>query len=209
MENLKSQTLKIMELTQGNICDHCLGRLFYQEVSGENNSERGNYVKKLLNSAGHLTEKNAPCYLCGDIFDNLEETLEKIINRISSPPVEFSTFLVGCRLNQEILNKEKILQEEIGIESESIKKEINRELGKQLEALWEREVDFDNPNLVIMVDFTTDKINLQINPLFLEGRYRKLIRGIPQTRWPCKKCKGKGCERCNFTGGRTDSKGSS
>ena len=43
-------------------------------------------------------------------------------------------------------------------------------------------------------------IRIQINPIFIEGRYRKLIRGIPQTKWPCRKCKGKGCEECNFTG---------
>ena len=114
--------------------------------------------------------------------------------------IEFSTFLVGCRLPKEILEKEKIIHETIGFESESIKKEINRELGKELEHLLDKEVDFDNPNMVMMMDFTKDKVNLQINPLFLEGRYRKLIRGIPQTRWPCRKCKGKGCEECNFTG---------
>jgi tRNA pseudouridine synthase 10 len=53
-----------------------------------------------------------------------------------------------------------------------------------------------------MVDFKKEvpSIHIQINPLFIEGRYRKLIRGIPQTKWPCRKCKGKGCESCNFTG---------
>jgi tRNA pseudouridine synthase 10 len=61
-------------------------------------------------------------------------------------------------------------------------------------------VEFDNPNLVVMMDFTTDEVEIQINPLFLEGRYRKLIRGIPQTRWPCRKCRGRGCEKCNYTG---------
>ncbi|MBU0497148.1 MAG: tRNA pseudouridine(54/55) synthase Pus10, partial [Candidatus Thermoplasmatota archaeon] len=32
------------------------------------------------------------------------------------------------------------------------------------------------------------------------GRYRKYQRGIPQTRWPCRVCRGKGCQRCNNTG---------
>jgi tRNA pseudouridine synthase 10 len=53
---------------------------------------------------------------------------------------------------------------------------------------------------VIMMDFANNRVDFQINPLFIEGRYRKLIRGIPQTRWPCRKCRGKGCERCDFTG---------
>ena len=51
-----------------------------------------------------------------------------------------------------------------------------------------------------MMDFATDNVKIQINPLFIEGRYRKLIRGIPQTRWPCRKCKGRGCKICDFTG---------
>jgi len=41
---------------------------------------------------------------------------------------------------------------------------------------------------------------LRISSLYIYGRYRKLIRGIPQTEWPCRKCKGRGCEGCNFTG---------
>ena len=82
--------------------------------------------------------------------------------------------------------------------SESIK-EINRELGKALALNMNKEVEFENPNLVVMMDYTTGKVDLQINPLFIEGRYRKLIRGIPQTRWPCRKC-SKGCKFCDFTG---------
>ncbi|MEM2990083.1 MAG: tRNA pseudouridine(54/55) synthase Pus10, partial [Halobacteria archaeon] len=27
-----------------------------------------------------------------------------------------------------------------------------------------------------------------------------LVRGIPQTHWPCRSCRGLGCERCKFTG---------
>ncbi|MEN6290561.1 MAG: tRNA pseudouridine(54/55) synthase Pus10, partial [Methanobacterium sp.] len=50
------------------------------------------------------------------------------------------------------------------------------------------------------VDFVKDDIDIQINPIFIEGRYRKLVRGIPQTKWPCGKCRGKGCPSCNYTG---------
>ena len=28
----------------------------------------------------------------------------------------------------------------------------------------------------------------------------KLERGIPQTHWNCRTCKGRGCERCEYTG---------
>jgi len=206
MENTKDQALKIMTITQGDICNRCLGRNFYPKVSGKDNQERGSYIRNMLTSTQDISDKdklyqkNDSCYVCGDLFLDLEDTLKKIITIINESKVEFSTFLVGCRLPDEILEKEKILHVEIGFEGESIKKEINRELGKELSLQLSKEVEFDNPNLVVMMDFSQDKVELQINPLFLEGRYRKLIRGIPQTRWPCRKCKGRGCERCDFTG---------
>ncbi|MFX1369267.1 MAG: tRNA pseudouridine(54/55) synthase Pus10, partial [Promethearchaeota archaeon] len=35
---------------------------------------------------------------------------------------------------------------------------------------------------------------------FISGMYRKLMRGIPQSRWDCGNCRGKGCDKCNQTG---------
>jgi len=200
MKNIKEQAQKIIKISHGNICNRCLGRNFYPQVSGNDNQERGAYLKDVLSEDEEMPEKSEACYVCGDIFLDLENILEKIINTIHNSQVEFTTFLVGCRLPDEILEKEKDIQEKTGFNGDIIKKEINRELGKELELRLEREVDFDNPNLVIMMDFTSNQVELQINPLFIEGRYRKLIRGIPQTRWPCRKCRGKGCEKCDFTG---------
>lgn len=36
--------------------------------------------------------------------------------------------------------------------------------------------------------------------VFFEGRYRKLVRDLPQTVFYCPVCKGKGCERCEGFG---------
>jgi len=43
-------------------------------------------------------------------------------------------------------------------------------------------------------------VNLQISSLYIYGRYKKYKRDLPQTKWFCKICKGKGCKRCNYTG---------
>ncbi|HOI40858.1 MAG TPA: tRNA pseudouridine(54/55) synthase Pus10 [Methanobacterium sp.] len=200
MENIKDQAIEIIKITEGNICDRCLGRNFYPKISGKDNRERGHKLKIALSTEEDLPEKSNECYICGDIFETLKNKLEKIIDEINNSKIEFSNFLVGCRLPEEILDKEKIIWNKTGFKSESIKKEINREFGKALAIHLNKEVEFDNPNMVVMMDYITDKVKLQINPLFLEGRYRKLIRGIPQTRWPCRKCRGKGCDFCDFTG---------
>jgi tRNA pseudouridine synthase 10 len=45
-----------------------------------------------------------------------------------------------------------------------------------------------------------EQVRLQVNPLFVGGRYRKLVRNIPQSKWFCSSCRGKGCEKCGGTG---------
>ena len=204
MENIKNQALKIFEICEGNLCNRCLGRIFYPVVTGSNNQERGELIKQILKDEYQISEEKNSCYLCNNIFFNIEESLiDHVLGKIKYSGIEFSTFLIGCRLPQEMMNREKKIQEIIEIDNgtkDTIKKEINRTLGKELSLRLLKEVDFNNPNLVVMIDFILNEVILQINPLFIEGRYRKLIRGIPQTRWPCRNCKGTGCERCNFTG---------
>ncbi len=198
---ITEKALKIMEITDWNLCNHCLGRKFSKIVEGPDNKYRGEYVRQILNE----TNKNAltanSCYICGNIFDSVENGLiGKIISKIKEENIEFSTFLVGCRVLPEILSKEEEIHKNMELDVENIKKEINREVGKKLYSVFGKEVEFENPNVVIMVDFVNDNIDIQINPLFIEGRYRKLVRGIPQTKWPCGKCRGRGCPSCNFTG---------
>lgn len=200
-QQITEKALKIMGMAGGNLCDHCLGREFSKIIDGPDNRYRGEYVRQILNetNSGVLTADS--CYICGNIFDNVENGLiDKIIDKINHENIEFSTFLVGCRVSPEILDKEEEIQESLELDVESIKKEINREVGTKLYFALNREVEFENPNIVIMVDFVNENIDIQINPIFIEGRYRKLVRGIPQTKWPCGKCRGKGCPSCNYTG---------
>ena len=193
--------LKIMEMAEGNLCNHCLGRNFSKIVEGPDNKYRGEYVREILNKTNGTVLNTDSCHICGNIFDDVEnKVIDKIINKINQENIEFSTFLIGCRVSPEILSKEEEIHKSLELDVENIKKEINRETGKKLCSILDKEVEFENPNIVIMVDFANDDINIQLNPIFIEGRYRKLVRGIPQTKWPCGKCRGKGCPSCNYTG---------
>jgi tRNA pseudouridine synthase 10 len=60
----------------------------------------------------------------------------------------------------------------------------------------------ERPEVMLLLDTLTLGVNADVRALFLYGRYRKLARGIPQTRWPCRACRGRdgGCESCNGTG---------
>lgn len=195
------KAIQIMEISKWSLCDHCLGRNFSKIVEGPDNRYRGEYVRKILDKDYNNKLNSDSCYICSNLFDIVENNIvDRIMDKINHGKIEFETFLVGCRVLPEILKKEENIHESLKLDVENIKKELNREIGKRLESNFNKEVDFDSPNIVIMVDFVNDDIDIQINPIFIEGRYRKLVRGIPQTKWPCRKCRGKGCLDCDYTG---------
>ncbi|MBI5679551.1 MAG: tRNA pseudouridine(54/55) synthase Pus10 [Methanobacterium sp.] len=198
---ITKKAVQVMEIAQWKLCDHCLGRNFSKIVKGPDNKYRGEYVRKIVNKDHNNKLNTDSCYICSNIFDIVENNIiDRIMDKINQEKIEFETFLVGCSVLPEVLQKEENMHELLELDVENIKKEINREIGKKLESNFNKEVDFDSPNIVIMVDFVEDNIDIQINPLFIEGRYRKLVRGIPQTKWPCRKCRGKGCPSCDYTG---------
>lgn len=121
--------------------------------------------------------------------------------KAASEPFEFSTFLVGTKIDAETIEREEAFWTEVGAkETESIKSEMNREIGKLLEPMLQKSVDFTNPDMVFLIDTRFDKVDLDVAPLFVYGRYRKFSRELPQTRWPCGECRGKGCQHCGGKG---------
>jgi tRNA pseudouridine synthase 10 len=139
------------------------------------------------------------CCICGGLFAEVEKFAELCVK--ASDGYEFATFLVGTKVDAEVIELEEQFWAEVGAaESESIKAELNREIGKLLEVKLAKQVDFANPDMVFLVDTRFDKITLDVSPSFMYGRYRKFSREIPQTRWPCRECRGKGCPRCNGKG---------
>ena len=189
---------ELLELTEGNICNHCLGRKLSSLVKGEDNLDRAEKISEELN----INQNDADCVICGNIFDRIDDELfGKIYNKIEHLGVEFDTFLVGTSLDKAIKQKDDEISDSLDVVVEPIKKELNRIIGSEIENNSDKEVSFEKQDIVINVDIRKKtKVRLQINPLFIEGKYNKYLRGIPQTKWPCTKCKGRGCDECNGTG---------
>ncbi|MFX0080812.1 MAG: tRNA pseudouridine(54/55) synthase Pus10 [Candidatus Hodarchaeota archaeon] len=148
-----------------------------------------------------LRDEHQPCYLCNDIFLKIERYERKAIEDLEG--IEFNNFLVGSTPDSQIINKEDKFKSEFNIlEAESFKSHFNRVIGKLLMDKLNKFPEFDNPEVLIVffIGFESFSIKLILRSLFIFGRYNKLLRGIPQTHWFCKNCKGKGCEECNFTG---------
>ena len=178
--------------------------------------ELGSHVIRLLagngmfDSARAIAEKNGidyetqdTCYLCTidgkSVFDRIPLVAERIVGLAKD--VEFETFLVGSVPPPLLAERQDELSAIHSImHAETLKSHFNRELGIQLHELLQKPVDFMKPDVVFVYSMESDELEVKINPVFIYGRYRKLVRGIPQSRWDCKKCRGRGCDECNGTG---------
>ena len=183
----------------GPICDECLGRAFAKLGHGLANAERGQALRTLL-SMHDVQGKSGTCWVCGGVFEHVEEWARRAL--AMSEQTEFDTYLFGIKPSPRIIQGERVYVERFPTDTyEPLKHAFNREVGKAFEMLaGHTTVDLSYPHLSFVIDLSADSIDLKVRSLYVYGRYRKLVRGIPQTRWPCRKCKGKGCVACNFTG---------
>ena len=186
------------------LCNHCLGRLFASVSRGLSNDQRGALVRSSLPDAPQPPANMSDCHVCRGLFLELEKFAE--LSAKASMDYEFSSFLVGTKIDTELTEREEVFWAEVGAKDmESIKSEMNREIGKLLERKLQKTVDFANPDVVFLIDTRFDRIVLDVAPLFVYGRYRKFSRELPQTRWICRECRGKGCPRCGGKGRMYDS----
>ena len=148
-----------------------------------------------------IPSKNLPkaCFLCEDKFEIVDELAKKALEKLKN--YEYSNFLVGIELPVAVEEREDEFKAEFEVSyGENMRNEFGRVIGKKIAEYSGKTVEYKKPEIVVLVNPLEEKIRLQINPLYIAGRYRKLVRGIPQSKWFCTNCRGKGCEKCNWTG---------
>lgn len=197
----------VLVLREGYVCDHCLGRQFAQLLHGYGNQERGAAVRLwlacLLDAGAILdvapanfsevglrralrTGEAGPCSVCSDFFQTVDQWVLRCINALDG--IEFNTFRVGTRLSTTLAQREEVLWARAGEEwSEPLKAEINRILGMALEERLTATADYRDPEMILTIDLERNRVKVETKPLFVYGRYQKLARGIPQTKWPSRK----------------------
>jgi tRNA pseudouridine synthase 10 len=139
------------------------------------------------------------CFLCDNRFAHIEDIVHKAFEQIA--PYEYENFLVGVELPVSVEEREDEFKATFNVSyGEGIKHEFGRLIGKQLEAHTGKGVEFRRPDIMLIVNPFRETYRLQVNPLFVAGRYRKLVRTIPQSKWFCSSCRGRGCSKCGGTG---------
>ncbi|MCK4245891.1 tRNA pseudouridine(54/55) synthase Pus10 [Candidatus Bipolaricaulota bacterium] len=183
----------------GAICDECLGRAFAQLGHGLANSERGKSLRIILSMLG-IGDKAGSCWICEGFLRDVDSWASRAVALSSG--IKFDSYLFGVKLSPRLIEMERLFSERFCTNrAESLKHAINRRIGKAFEAqVAHGTLDIEKPHLSFVIDLVRNTIELRVLSLFIYGRYQKLTRGIPQTRWPCRHCRGKGCDHCNFTG---------
>jgi tRNA pseudouridine synthase 10 len=127
------------------------------------------------------------------IPDEMIEAFARAVLRLRAE-YEFGTFWLGTRVAGPVTQEEAL----------AIKQEVNRRVGQCVERTA--------PGLAASLERAVIRIELnypaggarvqRLRPLLIYGRYRKLSREIPQSKWPCRRCRGAGCDVCGGTGKR-------
>ena len=199
-------------LATGPLCDSCLGRLFAERSFGLANAERGEALRvSLALDDDEPYEPDEDCWVCELESERVEWWAEQAATAVRG--YDFDTYQVGTKVPPLLEENDALLREDVGFDEgvgEALKTELNREVGKRIGDLTGAEVEFGRPDVQFTLDLTTDEVDVQVNSAFVYGRYRKLERDIPQTKWPCNDCNGTGrwqgepCEGCGGSGFRYD-----
>lgn len=211
--------MDLLELTRvaldtGPLCDSCLGRLVADRSFGLTNAERGRSLRTTLALADDrpydsVSDDDAVCWVCEGESARVDTFAENALASLEE--WEFGTYQVGTRVPPLLEENDHLLRTDVDLPKdagEPLKRELNREVGKRIGEETGTDVDLGRPDILILIDLATDEIEIQVNSAFVYGRYQKLERDIPQTRWPCSDCGGIGmrrgapCEGCDGTGYR-------
>ncbi len=195
---------------RGEIIQNALVMEYYEEISSDEkislmikNISRCNNelaTKSYQKATKKKIEENEiTCELCDGLFDKLSNFVAEIKQLLLKE--DYQSFLIGAIFPAILIEREDKLRAKYGITtSETMKEEFTREIGKSFSDNTGKTPSFDLPDITIIIDLKSNKINIEKRSLYIYGRYRKFIRTIPQTRWPCWECDSKGCPKCNFTG---------
>jgi len=174
-----------------NLCNNCYNRLFskYENLKHDNDYK----VTKLIH-----TDNTKICYICKNIFRNLEYYIMKIFEITKC--YEFSTFSVGLIIKPSMVDRDDDIRSKFKlIGSYSIKYNLNNEISK----LFSRKTKLKthkSPDLVITLDFKQNTIETRSKTIYIYGKYVKKSRNIQQKQIVCMKCGGVGCIFCHYMG---------
>ena len=174
------------------LCDHCMGRLFSKQLGLSSNRLLG----KKLNKNQRLHVK---CFICKNLFDNLEYFLKLMIE--SSSNYSYSSFSVGAMIKPSIVDRDDHIRSQYKLRGiDSIKTDVTKQLGISFSRKTRKLVDHLDSEITFTLNLRDELCQLRSKSITFSGRYVKTVRGLSQKQKSCGNCFGKGCRTCDFHG---------
>ena len=196
--------LGIAHIIKIGLCDHCINRVSGIRI-GTHGPDNGALIRANAYEKDNQLESSIRqdyCPLCENLFDDIENIVDRVFETLSE--TKFSTMQFGIHLPKELVQDEDRVRSKYGAQGSYPLKGALVEAIHQRISMRNKEVEFvkERPDVMVLVDGLTLRVDVDVRPVYLYGRYRKLSREIPQTRWPCRACRGRseGCESCKGTG---------
>ncbi|MGY8755437.1 MAG: tRNA pseudouridine(54/55) synthase Pus10 [Candidatus Poseidoniales archaeon] len=194
----------LKHLVRIGTCNHCLGRVGGKTKFGQSNLDSGIEIRAEVvgfdSSMADARDKESLCPFCENLFEEAP-LLAEIIND-SIGECECDRLQLGARFPKDQAQAEDHLRKRYGAGgSAPLKTALVDEVASQLKVMNpQTKLVIDKPEILALIDVLTLTVELDIRSHYIYGRYLKHERGIPQTRWPCRACKGRGCRKCDQTG---------
>ena len=184
-------------------CNYCIARLSGKLFTWDDAEQIGASLRDASINRGANKDENVKyCPFCEDLFVDIETIANQVVEQLSK--FEFKKLQLGAHFAKDQVVSEDDLRTQFGATgSQALKSAFNDALSNQLsKKLDGAELVKEQPEVMLLIDTLTLEPAIELRSLYLYGRYCKLERGIPQTRWPCRTCKGRdgGCESCEGTG---------
>lgn len=194
----------LKHLVRIGCCDACLGRCGGKQRFGQTIQESGLEIRSEVEGQDtHLStarDDTPLCPMCENLFEEVEVLADVILEQIDD--IDIRRLQLGARFPKDQLETEEALRKKFAAGgSEPLKSSLVNDIGRTLsDRLTKSKLVNESPEALVLMDVLTLSVEIDLRAVYLYGRYRKLTRGIPQTRWPCRVCKGRKCESCQQTG---------
>ncbi len=194
----------LKHLLRMGTCNSCLGRLGGKRSYQQNNEASGQQIRDSISEGNqrliNIREEIPLCPFCENLFEEVDLLTDVIEDALQGYNVQ--KLQIGARFpKDQIEHEEGIRKQYAAGGSDALKPSLVRSISTLLgERLNKVEIVNDKPDILALIDVLTLTVTLDIRSAYIYGRYKKHERGIPQTRWPCRACKGRGCAKCNDTG---------
>ena len=196
----------VAHLVRLGLCDPCLGRLsgmmkFDESYPDGGARVRAEIIERDPETASVETDPFS-CPACEGMMNTIETLAQALTEELEG--FEFNSLQIGAMLPQDLTDEDEGIRDRVGApRSDRLKAAIVKSMGEMfLEQNPDVKLTADSPDAVTVLDLVLLQADIELRPLYIYGRYRKLVRDLPQTRWPCRICKGRegGCEACEHTG---------